>query len=132
MKLGWMLVALLLAGCATNAEQIAALKDSWQGASYDDVVRTWGAPLRSTTLSDGAEAHTWLSEAFRRSSVSPGVGVGIFGGSGGGGVGVGVGMGFGSGGAPDRCERTLIFRDRRVVEQNWAGPPEYCNTFGRS
>jgi hypothetical protein len=129
MKPAWILV-LVLAGCATNVEQhIAATKDSWNGAAYDDVVRRWGAPIRSTTLQDGREAHTWVSERFQPgSAVIPTVG--IFGGSGGGGVGAGVS--FGSGATPQRCERTLIFKDRAIVEQNWSGPPDYCNTFGRS
>jgi hypothetical protein len=129
MKPAWIFV-FALAACATNVEQhIAATKSSWDGAAYDEVVRRWGAPSRSTTLQDGRETHTWVSERFQpASAVIPTVG--IFGGSHGGGIGAGVG--FGSGATPQRCERTLTFKERAVVEQNWSGPPEYCNTFGRS
>ena len=109
-------------------------KQSWQGASYDDVARAWGAPARSATLPDGREQRTWVSEARRpRGTIYPSVGVGVFGGSGGGGVGVGVGVG-GSGPIGEdvrRCERTLVFGDGQVVEQTWSGDESYCATLRR-
>ena len=82
-------------------------------------------------LNDGRDVYTWVSESVgSRASVHPSIG--ISGGSGGG-IGIGTGIMFGSGGGePVRCERTLIFNNGRVDEQNWQGPAEYCRTFGRS
>ena len=124
-----LVILALVAGCATA--DLAETRQQWQGAAYDDVVRRWGAPARSATLQDGAQVHTWVTEAYERAG-SPSVGVGVFGGTGGGGgIGVGMGFPFGSGGEARRCERTLIFKDGVVVDQNWTGPANYCNTFGR-
>jgi hypothetical protein len=100
-------------------------------------VRTWGPPARSGKLGDGAEVHTWVSDAgpaYRSSGAS--IGFGGFRGSGGG-SGVGVGVGIPIGGTstpapPARCERTLTFRDGRVVEQSWIGPDEVCAEFTRA
>ncbi len=127
------LTVVLLAGCATAGGELTEATDSWDGATYDEVVSRWGAPARSTKLTDGRDAYTWVSEgAASRGSVHPSIGIGISGGSGGG-IGIGTGIIFGSGGGePVRCERTLIFKDARVDEQNWQGPAEYCRSFGRS
>src|SRR5262249_22771822 len=121
------LVLVLLAACVSTGEPP---ESGWVGASYDDVVRAWGTPARSTTLSDGAAVYTWVSEGTgTRGRVSPSVGFGI---SSGGGVGVGTGITFGSGGGETvRCERTLIFRGGRVAEQKWQGSAEYCESFRR-
>jgi hypothetical protein len=126
-------VLILLAGCAstqgTDAD-VATARDSWNGAVYEDVVRSWGAPARSTKLPDGRDAHTWVSESVAsRASFWPSIG--IFGGSGGVGFGTGVTMGPGYGGDFQRCERTLFFDKGRIVEQTWQGPPEYCTGFRR-
>lgn len=125
------LILLLLAGCATPGEELAEYRNSWQGATYDEVVRGWGTPVRSTKLSDGSNVYTWISEGVgTRGRVSPSIGIGV---GSGGGVGVGTGVMFGAaGGEPVRCERTLIFRERRVAEQNWRGPAEYCSSFRRN
>jgi hypothetical protein len=123
-----LLALTLLAGCAS----IEKAKNSWQGAHYDEVISRWGAPYRSTKLADGSPVHTWVAEGG--SSGGPSTSIGIFGGSGGGGGGIGVGTGFifgGGGGEPQRCERTLIFRNDRVVDQNWIGEPSLCSTFSR-
>jgi len=127
------LMVVLLAGCAAPGGGIDEATGSWDGAAYDEVVRSWGAPARGTKLTDGRDAYTWVSEsAGSRGRVSPSIGIGISGGSGGG-IGIGTGIIFGSGGGePVRCERTLIFKDARVDEQNWQGPAEYCGSFGRS
>ena len=96
--------------------------------AYDDVVRLWGAPARSTTLSDGRPAHTWVNEiAASRGQFYPSVG--IFGGGGNVGVGVGVGTSYPFGNELKRCERTLVFSEGKVAEQIWAGPDDYCDTF---
>ena len=85
--------------------------------------------MRSTKLSDGRDAHTWISESIAsRPSFWPSIG--IFGGSGGVGFGTGVTMGPG-GGELQRCERTLIVQDGRVVDQTWHGPADYCSSFRR-
>lgn len=108
-------------------------RESWSGATYDDFVRAWGAPARSGKLSDGAEVHTWVSEAGPTYRSGPSVGIGGFGGSRGGGVGVGIGFPIGQGSVapPARCERTLTFRDARLVEQSWIGPDEICAEYSR-
>jgi hypothetical protein len=123
------LLILLLGGCAAPGET-AGPESGWNGAAYDEVVRAWGTPARSTKLSDGSNVYTWVSEGVgTRGRVSPSIGIGI---GSGGGVGIGTGVTFGSGGGePVRCERTLIFREGRVAEQNWQGPAEYCGTFKR-
>jgi hypothetical protein len=125
------LIVVLLAGCATAGGELIEATGSWDGATYDEVVLRWGAPARSTKLTDGRDVYTWVSESVgSRGSVSPSVGIGF---GSGGRVGIGTGIMFGSaGGEPVRCERTLIFRDGRVDEQNWQGPTEYCRSFGRS
>jgi hypothetical protein len=122
------LLILLLAGCASSGT--VGPESGWAGASYDDVVRAWGTPARSTKLTDGSNVYTWVSESVgQRSRVSPSVGIGI---GSGGSVGIGTGVMFGSsGGEPVRCERTLIFKQGRVAEQNWQGPADYCGTFRR-
>jgi hypothetical protein len=125
----------LLAACATTEKA----KESWVGATYDEAVRAWGPPARSGKLADGTEVHTWVSEGAPtyRSGPSVGFGLGGFGGSGGGGaVGVGVGASFpvgqGSVAPPARCERTLSFRDGRLVEQSWTGADEICAEYARA
>ena len=72
-----------------------------------------------------------------RSGPTVGFGVGGWGGRGGGSaVGVGVGVsgpiGQGSVSPPARCERTLSFRDGRLVQQEWIGPDEICSEYARA
>ena len=127
------LLVVFLAGCASTGGQpadVASARGTWQGAAYEEVVRSWGAPARSTKLPDGRDAHTWVSESIAsRASFWPSIG--IFGGSGGVGFGTGVTMGPGYGGEFQRCERTLFFENGRVVDQTWQGPAEYCTGFRR-
>jgi hypothetical protein len=77
--------------------------------------------------------HLWRSEAPSTSGSSVGMGFGM--GSGGRGVGIGVGTGIsvpvGAAPAPLVCERRLTFRDGHVVDQEWTGDPNYCETFKR-
>lgn len=124
------LAAALLAACASTEKA----RESWNGATYDEFVRAWGAPMRSGKLADGAEVHTWLSQGapVYRSGPSVGVGMGRVGGSGSVGVGVGFPIGGGSASPPSACERTLTFREGRLVEQSWIGPDEVCAEFGRA
>ena len=120
----------LLAACATTEKA----KETWLGASYDEVVRTWGPPARSAKLADGSDVHTWVAEGGPTYRSGPSIGFGGFGfGGGGGGVGVGASIPIGQGSAtpPARCERTMTFRDGRLVEQSWIGPDEICSGFGR-
>ena len=123
------LLALVLAGCASLGHDVEGAKNSWYGARYEDVVTRWGTPVRSTSFSDGRYVYTWDSEGpVSAGTIYPSIGV--FGGSGG--VGVGTGVTFGSGGYERaRCERTLIFRDGRVVEQTWQGQAAFCSKFRR-
>ena len=128
-------LVLLLAGCASNPPggDASSARTSWNGATYDEVVAKWGTPVRSTKMTDGRDVYTWVSESVgpaRSPSFFPSLG--IFGGSGG--FGLGTGVTFGGGAAASemyRCERTLIFRDGRVSEQTWQGPPDYCAHFTR-
>jgi len=124
----------LVAACAAPGVP-AGPADGWHGASYDDVVRAWGAPARSTKLTDGADVHTWVSAApAPRSGVTQSVGVGVRSGGGGTSIGIGTGVRFAGGtrsSAPAQCERTLIFREGRVSEQQWQGPAEACEAFRR-
>jgi hypothetical protein len=124
-------VLVLLAGCAsTPSGDLNTARTSWQGATYDEVVSSWGTPVRSTKMSDGRDVYTWTSETVTsHPSFFPSLG--LFGGSGGVGFGTGVTMGGGGGGELSRCERTLIFQNGRVVEQNWQGPSDYCGSFKR-
>ncbi len=108
--------AALASGCATADPDLAAARDSWQGARYDDVVRAWGASARSSRLADGRESHTWMSED-----------VGVIRGSGG--MGGAGGIVFGEANDAVRCDRTLVFSGGKVVEQSWTGPAAYCNRF---
>ena len=124
----------LLAGCSTVTveQERDQARDSWQGATYDELVARWGPPARSATLSDGRQTHTWTSQEAPVRPYGPSVGVGVFGGSGGSGVGVGVGFPFGMTVNPAACERTLTFQEKQLVEQSWTGDPGYCRYFKRS
>jgi hypothetical protein len=121
------LVAASLVACATGDPDLGAARDSWQGADYEAVVRAWGQPARSS-VRDGRESHTWVSEdSMPRHGAPGGVYGGVVIGSGGaGGVG---GIVFGAAGDPVRCDRTLVFSGGKVVEQTWTGPAVYCNRF---
>ena len=126
-KLATVALAALVAACATTKD-VEEAEDSWFGASYEDVMRAWGAPSTSTKTPDGRDWHTWITESYPPAQSSVGVGVGGVRIGGGGGVGVGVGMGvpIGQPDPPARCQRTLIFVDGRVAEQHWNGPPSLC------
>src|ERR671937_2626923 len=117
-------VALALAACAT-VEDVNKARESWQGASYEEVLRAWGAPSASTRTADGRGWYTWVTASAPQPGPSFGLGVGgvRIGGGSATGVGVGVGMPVGTPEPPSRCERTLIFADGRVVDQSWVGPP---------
>jgi hypothetical protein len=125
-----LLLPLLLAGCAS----IDKAKATWDGAHYDEVIARWGAPTRSATMVGGGQVHTWVTDGGYYAG-GPASSVGVFGASGGsgGGIGVGTSIIFGGGGAvePTRCERTLTFRNDRVVDQNWIGDRSFCNQFRR-
>lgn len=130
MKLAWFaLVFSLLGGCAA-LQSSPSPQQSWRDAAYEDVVKSWGAPTRSTRLQEGRAVHTWVSEGVTAgSTVYPSLGV--FGGSG---LGVGVGTSITTGpGGYERvqCERTLIFKNDRVEEQKWRGPADFCRQFRR-
>jgi hypothetical protein len=102
------LVAAALAGCASTDSadsDFAAARQSWRGATYDQVLMAWGTPSHSAK-----DSHTWLSDDRVQSS--------------GGGAG---GFMF----SAARCDRTLAFRDGRVVDEQWGGDPEYCKRFAR-
>ena len=102
------LAASAVAACASTTHgELAAARESWRGATYDQVLMAWGTPSQSAV-----DSHTWLSDD--RPPRAPGVG------------GVG-GMIF----AAARCDRTLAFRDGRVVDGRFSGDPAYCKQFAR-
>ena len=102
-----LLALLLVAACAGDRE-LAAARDSWRGATYDQVVAAWGLPTKTVR-----DSSTWNSEAQVHRS--------------GGGAG---GALFGADTGP--CERTLVIHDRRVVRAgDWNGSPESCRRFAR-
>jgi hypothetical protein len=93
--------------CASTNDELAAVRESWRGATYDQVLMAWGTPSQSSV-----DSHTWLSdESAPRAQGSGGVGGMIF--------------------AAARCDRTLAFRDGRVVDERWSGDPEFCKRFAR-
>ncbi|MFH1969259.1 MAG: hypothetical protein ABIJ53_02955 [Verrucomicrobiota bacterium] len=124
MKNAVLAATVLLAGCAGLLTDVNDAQNSWRGMRYEAVVEQWGVPARGARLAGGRESHTWVSEGTL-SRLNPIIG--IFAGSGGGGVSVSTQPV----GAPSRCERTLIFKDERVVEQTWVGEENYCSTFIR-
>ena len=102
------LLLVVLAACAGVDSELAAARDSWRGATYEEVVAAWGAPARTAR-----EAHTWTSEPVVHRS-GGGAGGAIF-----------------SAEAPP-CDRTLFIRDGRVVRAgDWTGTPESCRRFAR-
>ena len=132
------MAVLVAAACASTDDELAAARDSWHGATYDQVVQGWGTPVRQTTLTDGSHVYTWVTEASGGYYPGSYGSVGVAGGSGGGRVaGIGISMplpGFGMGGGGGelvRCERTLTFREGRVAEQLWQGDPRLCSTLGK-
>ena len=137
-RLGFVLFFTILAGCATTAD-IEGAKGTWHGSTYDDVVARWGTPVRQTSLTDGSQVYTWITEASGGGYPGGTFGsVGVAGGSGGGrAAGIGISMplpGFGMGGGGGeivRCERTLTFRNGRVAEQLWQGEPRLCSSLGK-
>lgn len=111
--------------------ELAAARESWRGASYDEVVAAWGPPAQSAK-----DSHTWLSE----DRMPPRSGVGVYGSvgvgrsSGGSGVGMGVGgviFSAPSGETAARCDRTLAFHEGRVADERWTGDPAFCKRFAR-
>ena len=99
----------MLAACASvENDELAAARQSWRGATYDEVLKAWGAPSQS-----GVDTHSWLMSETRIQQ------------SGGGGAG---GVIFA---APARCDRTLAFRDGRVVDERWIGDPAACRLYAR-
>jgi hypothetical protein len=121
----------LLGACAALHGDFAAVRDAWLGASYEEVVARWGTPVRSTSFADGRQVYTWHSQGTAsRGSVWPSISIG-----GGSGIGIGVGVGVSAGPSHEvavSCERTLIFKSARVVEQTWQGAADYCSEFRRN
>ena len=119
------LMLLALTGCATTAD-VDKARASWNGATYDEVVAAWGQPVSQTTLKDGLQGYTWISQ-----SAGYGPSVGAYGGSGGGGVGISLPLPGMGGMVSGHCQRTLGFKDGRVVDQLWQGTTQYCSIFVR-
>lgn len=96
-----------MAGCAVD-NALTAARDSWRGATYDQVLMAWGTPSHS-----GVDSYTWLSDdsSPRAPGSSGGVGGMIF--------------------AAARCDRMLAFRDGRVVDGRWNGDAEFCKRYAR-
>ena len=109
-RASWPLALALLAagGCASTDGGLDAARDSWRGATYDQVLMAWGTPSQSSV-----DSHTWLSDDAvpRRQGSGGGVGGMIY--------------------PAARCDRTLAFRDGRVVDGRWSGDPAFCQSYAR-
>lgn len=106
---------MLVAACTAMDTELSAARESWRGASYDEVVAAWGPPARKAR-----DSYTWLSEDQLPRAQRSGGGAG--------------GVIFGA--APEStaasCERTLLIQDARVVRAgDWSGTPEFCRRFAR-
>ena len=62
MRLATLAASALLAACATSAPRLDASLASWTGASLDDLVETFGYPVREVRLSR-TTAYTFGGEA---------------------------------------------------------------------
>jgi hypothetical protein len=99
--------------------EYTAVRESWRGASYDEVVAAWGPPGRSVQ-SGAQQNHIWLTEDRVPAPQRAGSGAG------------GVLFGAAPGDVAMRCERTLVVQDARVVrEGEWSGDPAFCKRFAR-
>jgi hypothetical protein len=108
------LAAAGLAACAIDNELTAA-RDSWRGATYEQVVAAWGAPAQSAK-----DSHTWRSEDRPTAPTQrSGEGAGS------------VLFSAEPSGTPARCERTLAFRDGRVRQASWTGNADFCKRFAQ-
>jgi len=115
--------------------ELTTARESWRGASYEEVVAAWGPPNR-IVQSGAQENHIWVTEDRMLQPPNSGVSVGVGMGRSTGGGSIGVGVGSVLFGSPTevvvRCERTLVIRDERVVgEESWNGEPAFCKRFGR-
>jgi hypothetical protein len=119
---------LLLAACATDP---AVVRESWNGATYEEVSAAWGQPAASSKDADGTEMHVWRNEAPPTSGSSMSIGFGSVRIGGGVGVGTGVTVPVGPPPAPLVCERRMFFRDGQLVDQDWIGDEHYCASFRR-
>jgi hypothetical protein len=95
-----------IAACASTDSELAAARQSWRGATYEQVVMAWGTPSQSAK-----DSHTWLSDDAVPGQSGGGVGGMVFPGA--------------------RCDRMLAFRDGRVVDERWAGDPAFCKRYAR-
>ena len=68
-----------------------------------------GTPARSA-----GNSHTWIGDDRVERGASGGAGAAIV-----------------RADSAGRCERTLAFRDGRVVGEDWMGEPEFCKRFRR-
>jgi len=124
-RLKFVAILCLAGGCAGLPDDLAPARESWRGASLQEIVARWGTPTATRTLADGALEHTWVSEAYQKVRPSAGVVIGS------GGAVIGGNVPFGSAGPAVRCDRTFIFRGGVAAEGRWMGPYDYCNTFRR-
>ena len=108
------LAAAGIAACAADNELTAA-RDSWRGASYEQVVAAWGPPAQSAK-----ESPTWRTEDRPTAPMQrSGEGAGS------------VLFSAEPSGTPARCERMLAFSGGRVREATWSGDPGFCKRFVR-
>src|SRR2546427_8620556 len=117
-------LAALLAACAT-AQDVEHARSSWQGATYEDVLRAWGAPARSAVTADGRYWYTWETAAYPQPGPSVGIGVGgvRIGGGGAPRVRGRAGKPVGAATPPPRRERPPGFHHRRGGQPDLGGPP---------
>jgi hypothetical protein len=91
-----------LAACAAMDSELAAARESWHGAAYEEVVVAWGPPARNAR-----DSYTWLSEdrvpQAQRSSV-----------------------------AARCERTLMIQNGRVLRAGDWKGEPQFCKRFGRA
>ena len=58
-RASWLLAlaASAVAACASTTDELTAARESWRGATYDQVLMAWGTPSQSSV-----DSHTWLSD----------------------------------------------------------------------
>src|SRR5688572_5566231 len=105
-----------LSACAVDNE-LSAARDSWRGATYEQVVAAWGPPAQSTKDSR-TDSHTWRTEDRPSAPMQRS------------GEGAGSVL-FSAEGTGAKCDRTLAFREGRVREASWSGDPAFCKRFAQ-
>ncbi len=114
----------ILAGCTSiPIADVNQRINSWQSASFDQIIQYWGLPSKTTQVNDIYYAE-WSHTEHQQgnSSVSVGSGTRI----GNGAIGIGFTL-FQLGGSDDTCNRTIRYRKSgEVIDIRWQGDQDFC------